>query len=271
MKLQFYALALTALFYGCGQQNAQKTYLPKDLSGKEDFNQYAKKPADSIVVFKAAMGEKSADAEEAKERLSVKFRDTLINIQTSASDTKSAASQFALAEFLNTQKTSLLVQVADNSGLVAPFYLITLNEGQLDVLSLYRASKGKEDSRFTRGLERIGRSGYLINNDYFVTTVNAKVYPLKRKNPEQRIQGLHLLNSADKKTFVFLTANSLYQVNYSSGATFDQALTAKLPVDRQAVYSYIQRNYSWKKEASGESFLKADADDNRIVDIREFN
>lgn len=265
MKLPIYVILFSLVLLGC-QKNDGKVYLPRELTTDEDLNQSVKTAALSIT----RLVDEEADNKAKLEVFSVKFGDTTVKVQTNKADVKSATGHFAYAQFINTQKSSLLVQVADASGLTAPFYLLTLNKGQLDVISLYRASNGKADSRFTKGLTKVGLSGYLINNDYYVTPVSAKVYPIKRQTPEERIQGLYFINSPDKKTVVFLVGSSFYEVHYPSGETFTQLLAATAPAEPEALYKWIQDNYSWQKNDKGISFLKANIEDNRVRNFSEF-
>lgn len=264
MKLKIYAILFSVVLLGC-QKNDGKVYVPRALSAAEDLNQ---SPKQSTLTITKQVNEEDSKAKA--EIFSVKFGDTTVKIQTNKSDVNSATSRFAFAQFINTQKSSLLVQLADASGLTAPFYLLTLNNGQLEVISLYRASNGKQDSRFTKGLTKVGLSGYLINNDYYVTPVYAKVYEIKRQTPEERIQGLYFLNSPDKKTVVFLVASSFYEVHYPTGETFTQMLSSKAPAEPGALYQWIQDNYSWQKNGKGISFLKANIEDNRVRNFSEF-
>ncbi|HEY0175254.1 MAG TPA: hypothetical protein VGC08_02685 [Pedobacter sp.] len=268
--LSIFLLSVTLL--SCQKKEEVKTYTSRSLNTTEDFNQYIKQEGTTglTIVKTDSTPVTSKDGSVPEDRFIVKFRDTTVNIQNHLSDKSAVASQFSAAEFLNTQKTALLVQVADNSGLVAPFYLISLKGDKLDVVSLYRPSNGKDDRKFTKGLSKIGRSGYLINNDFFITTVNAKVYTLKRQSPEERIQGLHFVTSSDKNTLVFMESSALYEVHYPSGEAFTQPLPSTMPKDRGSLYSWIQNNFSWKKNAAGISFLKADKDDNSVVDISAF-
>jgi len=261
-------LLFLALF-SCNRKEEGKIYSPRTLKGKEDFNQFQQGAENALTIY-THTAEGNTGAGGGQELFGVKFRDTTVRIQLNASDKDAVADQFALAEFLNTQKTALLVQLADSSGLTAPFYLIAVKNGKLDVVSIYRPSQGREDHRFTKGLSRIGRSGYLINNDFFITTVDAKVYPLTRQNPGERIQGLHFLNSADKKTLVFLVSSSLYEVNYPTGEVYTQPLSADMPKVPAQVFPWIQNNYSWQTNARGVAFLKKNKDNDRIIDIREF-
>ena len=269
MKLQYLMLLLSVLFLGCQKNEDGKVYPSRSLTTNEDFNQFEKGNEKSLTVDKYE-DKNEEGAAQANEAFGIKFKDTTVRIQNVLSEKGEPVSRFSVAEFLNTQKTALLVQAADSTGLVAPFYLVSLKNGQLDVVRIYRSSKGKEDNRFTKGLSRIGRSGYLINNDYFITTVNAKVYPLTRQNPDERIQGLHFMNSTDKKTLVFLVSSSLYQVNYPTGEAFTQPLGAKVPQRPAELFQWIQQNYTWQTNANGVSFLKSNKDDNRVIDISEF-
>lgn len=270
MKPILYALLFSVVVTSCQKNGNEKAYVPRTLTSNESFNDYPKGTDSGLNIEKLdAEGDSSKEGSDPQQIFTVKFRDTLVQIQTNKADQKNLTAKFAVAEFLNTQKTSLLVQLADHSGLTAPFYLISLKDGQLDIVSLYRPSKGKDDKKFTKGLSRIGRSGFLLNNDFFITTVYPKVYLLKRQNEEERIQGLHFVTSTDRNTLVFMEDAALYEVNYRTGDAFTQPLS-KAPKTPTELYPWIQNNFSWQKNDKGASFLKMNKDDNRIIDIKDF-
>lgn len=262
MKTKLYAILIPFALFGCQQKDDSKTYVPKELTTTENLNQYAKTPGDSLSVTQL-VSDKS-DKKDTVVKYAVKFKGAGVKIQTNKS---TVTDRFVFAEFVNTQKTTLLAQVADSSGLAAPFYLISLQGDSVAVISLYRASNGKEDSKFTKGLSKIGLTGYLINNDYFVTTVLTKVYPIKRQNPEERIQGIPFINSSDRQTLGFLTGNSIYQVHYRSSTVFTQPLPTPLPENNAALYAYVQSNYTWVKNKEGIYFLKSSGNSDKIVDM----
>lgn len=265
MKNTFYALILSIILFSC-QQNKEHstTYTPRLLTATESFNNYNSTGDSALTLVKY-----DAEKDAKNETYSLKFRDTTVRIQTDKADTSSIKDRFSFAQFVNTQKTSVLVQLADASGLTAPVYLISLKDNKLEVVSLYRASEGKEDRRFTEGITKVGRDGYLVNNDFFVTNVNSKVYLVKRQQPNERIQGVFFLKSPDKYTLAFLVQSSLYQVHYPTGETFSQALNIKVPKQMNDIYDWVQSNFVWQKAKSGASFLKEN-DSDRIVDIKEF-
>ncbi len=244
MKTTIYAALLSVILFSCKNNENSKTYIPREITKNESFNIYSERKDTAIKVIQ--LNADSKDSGKPQELFSVKFRDTTIN----------------------TQRTALLVQVADSSGLVAPFYLIVNRDEQPEIVSLYKPSSGKEDIKYTKGLVKVGRDGYVVNNDFFITNVNAKVYVLKRQNDAERIQGEFFMKSPDKQTLVFLEQSSFYQVNYITGQTFTQALSpdARKSAD---IFTFIQQNYMWQKEKNGTSFLKAINGD-RIVDIQEF-
>jgi hypothetical protein len=267
MKTLFYALLFSIIILGCQDKTLTKTLIPREISGNEDFNNYPDKEENILTVVKYADQGDAGEAAEPGEIFAVKFRDTLLQIQTDKSDKNFVKDKFSLAEFVNTQKTALLVQLADSTGLVAPFYLFTLKGGKPEVVSLYRPSKGNNDIKFTKGMVRVGKSGYLINNDFFVTTVNAKVYVIPRQNPEERIQGEFFLKSADKNTFVFLVPGAFYEVHYPTGDVFTQPLPRQAPKEIGSVYKWVQDSFTWEKNAKGVSFFK-EVDQNKVVDMR---
>lgn len=266
MKTTIYVALLSVILFSCKNNENSKTYIPREITKNESFNIYSERKDTAIKVIQ--LNSDSKDSDKPKELFSVKFRDTTINIQTDKAEAASKIDKFSSATFVNTQRTALLVQAADSSGLVAPFYLIVNRDEQPEIVSLYKPSSGKEDIKYTKGLVKVGRDGYVVNNDFFITNVNAKVYVLKRQNDAERIQGEFFMKSPDKQTLVFLEQSSFYQVNYITGQTFTQALS---PEARKSadIFTFIQQNYMWQKEKNGTSFLKAINGD-RIVNIQEF-
>jgi hypothetical protein len=260
MKTSFCALLLIVVLFGCQKATNEKVFVPRTIIAGEDFNTYAKDNETPFTVLTTAT--------DNKETFTIKYRDSLVKIQPNAQDQSNVVGKFSLAQFVNTQKTCLLVQLADSTGLIAPFYLITLKNNQPEVVHLYRPSKGKLDKEITKGMTRVGSTGYLINNDYFITNVNAKVYTIKRQNPEERIQGDFLIKSADKQTFVFLLADAFYQVHYPSNETFTLPISVAVPSSNASLYAWVQANYSWQKNNKGISFLKENKDNNHVVDMR---
>lgn len=270
LRSKLCALLFPVILSGCHTSQPEKIYKPRLAVHQEAYDYYPKSGASPLSIGNFEDKDSLSKDPHESPRFIARFRDTTIHIQMDASGKGNIATNFDFAQFLNTQKTVLLVQVADRSGLVAPFYLITLKDDHLDVVSLYRPSNGKNDVKFTKGLVKIGRSAYLINNDYVVTTVNTKLYPIKREHENERIQGLFFVTSADKKTLGFMVASGLYQVHYPTGDIYMQPFASNAPKDPSQLYPWIQHNYSWQQKADGASFLKSDKDDNRIVDIREF-
>ncbi|WP_432714579.1 hypothetical protein [Pedobacter sp.] len=267
MKLNFLVLGLMVMmFCACKDAPLEKVYVPRTLLAKEDFNHYAKNGEKPFNIVKITEGDASKLSEKG-EVFSLKYRDTTVKILLNEADPKSAVDKFALAQFVNTQQTTLLVQVADGSGLVAPFFLVSLKDKKLDVVKLYRPSSGKHDKGYTIGMTRVGGTGWLINNDFFITTVNAKVYMLKRQNPEERIQGEFFIKSPDKQTFVFLMADGLYEVHYPSDENLTVPFSSSAPATKSRLFPWVQANFSWQKTKKGLVFLQENKDDNRIVDM----
>ncbi|WP_316838163.1 hypothetical protein [Pedobacter nutrimenti] len=271
MKPTLYALLLAAVLFGCSKNETSKVYKPKVLTAMESFNEYGK-GSDTLGISKMEDSSGQLDKKDGdgiRKWYSVKFLDTLVQIQVNPDDPKSATDKFAFAEFINTAKTCALVQIADQSGLAAPVYIVTVKNNKVEVVSLYRPSNGPADVKFTKGITRVGNAGYIINNDFYVTRVYAKAYLLKRQNPDQRIQGDFVINSSDISTFVFLVGNSLYELHYPTGEVFLQPVPAETASSLESTYDWIQQNCKWVKNAKGISFLKAQ-DPDRIVDIKEF-
>jgi hypothetical protein len=260
MKITLYALFLSVVLFGCG--SSEKNYKAKPFAANEDFNVFPKSKKNVLTIVKTDSG-----ASAAVDRFAIQSKDTTITIDDAPN---AVAKKFLVASFINTQKTAVLVQVANETGKMAPFYIIYLKDGQTEVISLNKPSKGAEDKKYTNGLEELTRSNILVNNDFFITTINSRVYPVKRQNPDERIQGKFFMYSSDKTTLVFLTANSLYQVNTATGEVFNLPLPAALINEPETLVGNIQRDYTWVVNANGTSFLKKSADDDRIVDIKEF-
>ena len=267
MKHKFYALLLSVLILGCEAKKEEKILIPRTISSNEDFNAYPKDEANALKVVRYSEADNAGAPDKEQEILAVKYGDTLIRIQADKANKDFISDKFVLAEFVNTQKTAVLVQVYDSTGLVAPFYLITLKDNKPEVVSLYRPSTGANDQNITKGMFRVGKSGYLINNDFFITNVNAKVYVLPRQHPQERIQGEFFLKSADKNTFVFLVPHAFYQVNYPTGDVFTQPLPKTAPKEISNVYKWVQDNFVWVKNAKGISFFKQ-IDQDKVVDMR---
>lgn len=261
MKITLYACFLSIVLFGCGG-NSDKTYKARPIGASEDFNVFTKSKKDIITIVKTDSGTLAY-----ADRFALNHKDTTITIEDASN---APAKKFLGASYINTQKTAVLVQVANGSGKKAPFYIVYIHNGQTEVVSLNKPSKGADDGKYTNGLEELTRTSLLINNDYFINTVNSRVYPVKRQNDAERIQGKFFMYSGDKTTLVFLTANALYQVNVANGETFTLPLPAELTGEPETLISNIQRDYSWVPSANGTPFLKKNADDNRIVDIKEF-
>jgi len=263
MKIFLGAAALILLFAGCnsGEQKV-KNYTPRTLSKNETFNYFPADASDSISLFKFKKpGE--------DEFLAVKFRDSAVLIQEGKPDPGKLLYKFVSAQFINKQKTCLLVQAEDSSALVPHIFLIAVNKGALEVISLSRPSNGKDDESFSGGIEKVGATGYLVNNDFFITNVTANVYLIKRQFPQERIQGKILLLSPDKRTIIFTVKDFFYQVNYRTDEVVSEPIAADSPKDIGAVYKWIMNNYSYKQNKSGNIFLRHN-DDNRIVNMSEF-
>ncbi|TKC08708.1 hypothetical protein [Pedobacter frigoris] len=267
MKKILYALTLSVILFSCQQKEITKNYIPRVLTANEKFNEPQNITDSAFKVIRVVDEKREGTPADPKEWLTIKRGDTAIRIQANPNDTASANGNFAVATYVNTQKTTILAQVKDKSGLTAPFFLVTLKDGKTEVIQLYRPSKGAPNEKLM-GLYRVGRDGFLINQDFFVTNVNAKVYLMKRQNPEERINGQFFVMSPDKETLVFLMASGqLYQVHFSSGETHTEPLGTSPSIE--GIYNYVQTNFSWTKTKRGVSFLKRSNDD-RIVDISEF-
>lgn len=269
MKNLIFAFVASLMLISCSKKEV--VYTPRVLTETELFN--SSQEGDALHINKYGTDERVKEENKDDEgEFSVKFRDTLVTIQTNPADKASATDKFSYAQYINTQKTSILVQVADSTITPAPVYIINFNEDKVEVISLERPSKGANDKEYAQGITKVAKTGYLVNNDFFVTNVNAKAYVLKREKPEERIQGKYFNLSRDKQTVVFLTADALYQVHY----TTDESVTVPLGVDasmsREQVEAYIASNYTWVFD-KGIAFLKKKGakSNDKVVDISSFN
>lgn len=259
MKKTLVALLLSLAFIACKEQKKEKIIQARNLKLNEAFNEFPKVKGEGLNFVKVDSGDKTDDI------YTIKFKDTLISIQDNS---KPIANKFILSRFLNTQKTAVLVQTADSLNLVSPFYIISLKDGQIEAIRLTRPSYGAKDKKVSVGLQELSLSTVLINNDFIITLINGNVYPLKRQNEGERIQGRFFLKSGDKNTLVFATDNSLYQVNYKTGETVDlPVVPGKLHAE--TFFKDIMQNYTWEKSEKGALFLK-DNDSNKIFDLSEF-
>ncbi|RZK81322.1 MAG: hypothetical protein EOO92_04910 [Pedobacter sp.] len=252
VKIAIVLCSMGIVLLGCGKKEFEQTYVPELIKPNQTFNDsYSEK--DSVLRFtRHDEGEGKPLGENPKTWYGVTFGDTVVKVQTIPSDPSSAKYKFIRGKFMNTQKTCLLVQIADTFGLQAKFYIIALKNHRLTVTELRRPASN--ENKNTIGLTYVGRDGFLINNDFFMTFVNAKVYFLKRQYEDERIDGQFFLKSEDKQTLVFLQEGSLYQVNYYA----DKSTTIPLDVDarKPGIQMYIQENFVWKKDSFGVSFLK---------------
>ena len=263
-KLAFSAVLLAAVFSSCKQEKVENQ-IPRLITNNESFNEPA--PEEGLFAIVKLNNPDSANNDN-EELFGIKYKNATIKIQPDPANPESGNAKFAFAQFVNTQKTCILVQLADGSGLVAPFYLVALKNNKLDVVSLYRRSDGEKDIQFTRGKDRISNAGYLINNDFVVTNVNAKVYLIKRPVPKERIQGSFIVSSPDKKTLVFLVGSKLYQLHYPSGDTFIQPLNTTVTKNTANLYAWVQKNYRWQRDKNGVAFLKSMDNGDKIIDMR---
>lgn len=255
MRKLLYLLAIVFIGGCSANETVEKVYIPHVINPGETFNEYPSEK-DSAITFNAHEEKegKPIGANPIK-WYDVKFGDTVVKIQTNKSDPAKTNGKFIRGKFMNTQRTSLLVQIADEFNYRAKFYLISLKNHELSIAELQRPTTQEGDLKYI-GLIHLGSEGYIINNDFIINPVNSKVYFLKREFPEERIQGQYLLKSPDKGTLVFLRPNTLYQVNYQN----DEAMTVPFGVDptQPGLYIYIQENYVWKEKRPGISFLMED-------------
>ncbi|WP_316832823.1 hypothetical protein [Pedobacter aquatilis] len=259
MKPALLALFLSVALFSCKQGKLEKAYTPRALATDESFNEFPKEKGNALKISKVDSSRKDGDL------FVLKFRDTAILVQDGS---KPLANKFYQPRFLNSQKTAALVQVLDSTGKGSPFYIVSLKNEQPEVISLARPSNGANDSKITVGPEELSLSTVLINNDYIITLINGKVYPVKRQNEAERIQGKFLFNSPDKKTLVFATPTSLYQVNYVTGEAENLAASAAT-LNPASVASNVQQNYHFEKNVKG-NYKLVKTDNNKIVDISEF-
>ena len=252
--LTIVTVLLTCL--GCTKEKTvERVYIPHIINPGEAFNDYPSEKDSSITFIMHQEKEGKQLGANPKVWYQVKFGDTVVKIQTNRQDPNYSNGKFIRGKFMNTQKTTLLAQIADDFGLKAKFYFISLRNHQLTVTELARQT-AKEGNLDNVGLIHLGGEGYLLNNDFLINPVNAKVYFLKREDPEKRIEGQYLMKSPDKGTLVFLRNSSLYQVNYQN----DESTSVPFRIDptQPGLYMHIQENYVWKTKRPGLSFLFED-------------
>lgn len=256
MKKIIYLFILSALAFSCAQENEiEKNYPSRMISQGETFNDYPSENDSSITFTAYRQKETKLSDHKLKVWYQVKFGDTIVKIQTNKEDPSISNGTFLRGKFMNTQKTCLLVQISDTLGLKAKFYLIALKNHKLHIAELSRPSTLPIDRRFF-GLTDVGASGYLIDNEFLISFVNAKVHFIKRQNPEGPIKGQFYTKSPDQQTFVFLQPSSLYEVNYQT----EESMTVPLTVDatKPGISMHIQENFVWKTKRPGVTFLVED-------------
>ena len=256
MKNLIHLLILSCILASCGgTETIEKVYASHVINPGESFNEYPSEKDSSITFNVHQEKDGKPIGENPKIWYDVKFGDTLVSIQTNKEDPTQSNGKFIRGKFMNTQKTSLLAQVADRFGLKAKFYLISLKNHQLSIAEMRRETTDEGDLDYL-GLIHLGSEGYLLNNDFLINPVNSKVYFLKRENPDVRIQGQYLMKSPDKGTLVFLRPSTLYQVAYQ----YDESTTVPFRIDPTlpGLYMHIQENYVWKTKRPGVTFLMED-------------
>ncbi|MHA4894733.1 hypothetical protein ACXZ1K_08280 [Pedobacter sp. PWIIR3] len=255
MRKIIYLFILSLLFFGCAEKEIEKTYPTRMISQGETFNDYPAE-SDSTITFNPKNEKKGNQfGKNPRAWYQVKFGDTVVSIQTDKNNPSTVNGKFIRGKFMNTQKTCLLAQVADDSGLMAKFYLIALKNHQLRITELARPSETRGDKKYI-GLTDLGSDGFLINNEFLIGFVNAKVHFLKRQNSDEPIQGQFIMKSPDHSTLVFLQQSSLYQINYPT----DESLTVPLKVDatKGGLFIHIYENYVWRSKRPGIMFLMED-------------
>jgi hypothetical protein len=263
MKTIIYAILFVVVLSSCSKKEVEKTYFPEVITSNHTFNAQADRKDSTITFTLYRDSTAKVFGPNPKEWYQVKFGDTIVRIQTDKNDPLSSKGKFIRGKFLNAQKTTLLAQIADSAGLTARFYIIALQDHQLKVVELFRPSSGSTNKKLL-GVIEVGRSGFLIDNDFFVSFVSPRVYLLKRPNPAVRIDGQFYIKSPDSQTFVFLMPSAdLYQVNYQSEETY----TVPLGMDatKAGIYDFISNNFNWQKNPKGAEFLIRNG--NRLLDI----
>ena len=261
-----YILLLVGIITSCSKSEHAEVYVPRLLKAQEDLNMRQKEGDPKFTIFNFVGEDKKP---KKGDLIGIRYGDTLIRIQADANDKTLIHDHFGFAQFVNTDKTCILVQLPNEKGLIGPTYIISLKNGKPEVINPYMPSNGKDDAKFTRGVSSVGKSAYLINNDYLLSAVNAKLYTIKRQNPDERIQGYLFLKSSDNETLVFLVNGAFYQVHYPSGETYTLPITSKIAQDdSRGLYKWIQDNYTWIRNSKNISFLLPAPTDDDIKDMR---
>ncbi|KLT66551.1 hypothetical protein [Pedobacter sp. BMA] len=261
MKIKLLALISCVALFAC-KGNLEKTYSPEPIAANQTFDEIPKSEKAIFTLVKI-----DSNRADGQEHFKIQYRDTTLSVQNGKNK---LAVEFRNARFVNSQNTAVVAQVVDSTQNVAPFYVFALKDGSVEVMSLDKASKGKNDGLYTQGLVELTRTNFVINNDYIVNSVSGKINTIKRQNPDERIQGKFLMYSRDKTTLVFLTEKELYQVNYRNGETQSLTVPASLLANAAGIQNEIASNYSWTTNNHGTPFLKYNGNSDRIVDISEF-
>jgi len=261
MRNLLLAAFISVSLFACTKSKESKTLSPRPLGKGEFFDESTGSKTAILSILKTDSG-KTADAD----RFAIAFKDTVLSVENAQ---KIANSKFIKARYINSQKTAILAQVDDQMGTLSPLYIFNLKNGSVEAVNINRISNGKNDRKFTKGIEDLTVTYLLVNNDYVINVVNGKVYTLTRENDAERIQGKFFMYSSDKTTLLFVTDKAFYQTNYRTGESSVLAVPAKV-LQATDLNSEIQSNYVWSKNAKGTEFLKKGADDDRIVDISEF-
>jgi len=259
MKNIFLVFFISITFLACEKSIPEKTLMPRPFKRGEQFNDYPKSNNNIFNLKKIEVGERDQD-----DKFQVNFNDTLITV---ANYSNQLITSFLTPRFLNSQKTAIMVQAVDRAGLASSFYVLSTKNGKLEAIELVRPSRLK---RKTTGMEEFSRSSFIINNDFVITTINGKVYPIKRQDQNDPIDGKIFMVSKDGSTLIFLTADSFYQYNYVTDESFNLPVNPNMLKDKAKIYKNVQKDFSWFKNANGALFLKQNVNDDRIVDIKEF-
>lgn len=260
-------IALILLTLGCSKsEEILKTVTPRQVNADESFDKPLKGDKSLLTIHKYDYESGKLDSSKAtfgvEEWFEVKFRDTTVALTFPG--TSKPAHRFISAKFMNNQETCLLAEFVDSTG-YKNYYLIAAEGEKLEAISLERPTPAAYKKNYNK-LDRVGSSAFLINNDVLLNKSDLKIFFIKRPKEEERIQGHFILPSPDRKTLVFQFPSEFYQVHYPTSTVFVQPVDPGRIEDRSNYYSWIQSDFSWKKDKKGYTFLKKD-DENEIIEM----
>jgi|GEM_PF-3151390 len=261
-----YVIFVALFFLSCNtHQEVFKTVNLRLVKENDSFDEPLKGDKSPLSIYKAEAATGNEPAKDAEFPFSVKIGDTTIAIQI---DEQKKIHQFRSAKFLNDEETCLLVDFKDAGDQQQKFYLIIARGTAIEAVELDRPAEASSKNSNNNNMDRIGSVAFLINNDIVLRKRDLKVFFLKRQREEQRLPGYFVLQSPDRRTLIFQQPpNKLYQVNYLSGTANTITVDPDQMANSEAFHTWIRTDFSWKKDKSGDTFLKENNND-EIIEMK---